>query len=121
VVDDFALWRSCVNSIVQKELGWHVVCQVSDFLEAVQKAEELRPDLIVLDIGLPKLNGIEVALQIRKVAPNSKILFVSAYDDSDIVEGALDTGAERLRRQGRRWKRTGKGRGSCLSGQAVCQ
>jgi DNA-binding NarL/FixJ family response regulator len=93
VVDDSAPWRRFVSTIAQKEPGWHVVGEVSDGLEAVQKAEELTPDVILLDIGLPTLNGIEATRQIRKVAPNSKILFVSAYDDLDIVEGALNTGA----------------------------
>jgi DNA-binding NarL/FixJ family response regulator len=93
VVDDSAPWRRFVSTIAQKEPGWHVVAEVADGLEAVQKAKELTPDVVLLDIGLPILNGIEAARQIRKVAPNSKILFVSAYDDLDIVEAALDTGA----------------------------
>jgi DNA-binding NarL/FixJ family response regulator len=78
---------------VQKQPGWHVVCEVSDGLEAVQKAEELKPDLILLDVGLPKLNGIEAARQIRKLAPNSKILFLSGLDSPDIAGGASNTGA----------------------------
>jgi DNA-binding NarL/FixJ family response regulator len=93
VVDDFAPWRGFVSTIAQIRPGWQVISEASDGLEAVQKAEELTPDLILLDIGLPKLNGIEAARQIRQVAPNSKILFVSTHDSWEIAEAALDTGA----------------------------
>jgi DNA-binding NarL/FixJ family response regulator len=93
VVDDFEPWRRFVSTIAQIEPGWHVIGEASDGLEAVQKAEEFRPDLIVLDIELPKLSGIEAAKQICKVAPNSKILFVSTYSSREIAEEALDTGA----------------------------
>ena len=70
-----------------------VICEVSDGLEAVRKAEEMQPDLILLDIGLPGLNGIEAARQIRKLAPQSKILFVSQESSSDVIEEALNLGA----------------------------
>ena len=66
---------------------------MSDGSEAIQKAEELNPDLILLDIGLPKLNGIEAARQIRQFSPNSRIVFLSQNNDSDIVRAALSTGA----------------------------
>lgn len=65
-----------------------------DGLEAVQKAEELRPDLILLDIGLPTLNGIEVARRIRKLSPESKIIFVSQESSADVVQAALALGAQ---------------------------
>jgi len=64
-----------------------------DGSEAIQKAEALKPDLIVLDIGLPKLNGIEAARRIRQLAPSSKIIFLSQYNSLDVVQAALSTGA----------------------------
>jgi DNA-binding NarL/FixJ family response regulator len=70
-----------------------VICEVSDGLDAVQKAEELKPDLILLDIGLPTLNGIEAARQIRKLAPDSKIIFLSQEPSVDVVREALSLGA----------------------------
>ncbi len=70
-----------------------LVGEVSDGLQAVRTAEELQPDLIVLDIGLPSLNGIEAARRIRKLSPISKILFVSQESSADVVQEALRTGA----------------------------
>jgi DNA-binding NarL/FixJ family response regulator len=66
---------------------------VSDGLVAVQKAEQLRPDLILMDIGLPMLNGIEAARRILDRAPQSRILFLSENRSSDIAREALRTGA----------------------------
>jgi CheY-like chemotaxis protein len=62
-----------------------IVGVVSDGPQAIQKAEELQPDVILLDVGLPKLNGIEAARRIRKIAPNSKILFLSQEVDVDVA------------------------------------
>jgi DNA-binding NarL/FixJ family response regulator len=62
-------------------------------LEAIERAEELKPDLIVLDIGLPKLNGIEAARKIRQLSPSSKIVFLSLNKDLEVVRTALSTGA----------------------------
>jgi len=67
--------------------------EVADGLQAIRKAEQLQPDLIVLDIGLPSLNGIEAARRIRKSSPDSKILFVSQESSADVVREALGTGA----------------------------
>ena len=93
VVEDFEPFRRFFKSILQKQPGVQIICEVSDGLEAVQKAEELQPDLILLDIGLPGLNGIEVARRIRTLSPGSKILFVSQESSSDLVHEALATGA----------------------------
>ena len=92
VVEDFEPFRRLVVSILQKQPELQIVCEVSDGLESVQKAEELQPDLVLLDIGLPSLNGIEAAQRIRKLSPKSKILFVSQETSTNVVQGALASG-----------------------------
>jgi DNA-binding NarL/FixJ family response regulator len=79
--------------MIQARTEWQVIAEASDGSEAVQKAEELKPDLILLDIGLPKLNGIEAARRIRQRSPSSKIIFLSQNSDLDVVRAALGTGA----------------------------
>jgi DNA-binding NarL/FixJ family response regulator len=92
LVEDFEPIRALVVLLVQRA-GFQVVGQASDGQEGVRKAEELKPDLVLLDIGLPRLDGIEAAKQIRNVAPNSKILFLSQESSLDIVKEALHLGA----------------------------
>ena len=93
VIDDYEPWRrfACTTLLKQPEL--RVIGEVSDGLEAVRQAKELQPDLILLDIGLPALNGIEAARRIREVSPASKILFVSENRSADVAQEALSTGA----------------------------
>jgi DNA-binding NarL/FixJ family response regulator len=79
--------------MLAKRPDLQIVAEVSDGLEAVQKAEELKPDLILLDIGLPGMNGLDAAREIRKVVPEAKIIFVSQESSSDIVQEALGLGA----------------------------
>ena len=93
VVDDSEPFRNFICSTLGKRPELQIVGQVSDGLQAVRRAEELQPDLIVLDIGIPSLNGIEAARRIRKLSPESKILFVSQESSADIVREALGAGA----------------------------
>jgi DNA-binding NarL/FixJ family response regulator len=92
VVEDFEPFQRFIRTTLQ-EMDLQVIAEASDGLEAAQKAEELQPDLILLDIGLPTLNGIEAARRIRKLSPESKILFVSQESSPGVVEEALDLGA----------------------------
>jgi DNA-binding NarL/FixJ family response regulator len=94
VVDDFEPWRQQVCSILQTDQDLHIVAVAGDGLEAVQKAEELQPDLIVLDIGLPALNGFEAAKRIRQIAPAVKIIFLTHNSDEDFGRAALSDGAQ---------------------------
>ena len=93
VADDYEDWRRQICLLLQARPELHVICEASDGLEVVQRAEELKPDLIVLDIGLPSLNGIEAARQIRKLSPESKILFLSQESSADVVQEGLKLGA----------------------------
>jgi DNA-binding NarL/FixJ family response regulator len=93
VVDDYEPFRQFICSTLRKRPELQIIGEASDGLEAVKKAQELQPDLIVLDIGLPSLNGIEAARRIRKLSPESKILFISQESSADLVQEALAIGA----------------------------
>jgi DNA-binding NarL/FixJ family response regulator len=93
IAEDFGAFRRLICSILQKRQDLQVVCEVVDGLEAVRKAEELKPDLILLDIGLPTLNGLHAAREIRKLTHESKIIFVSQESSVDLVQQALSLGA----------------------------
>jgi CheY-like chemotaxis protein len=92
VVEDFEPFRRIICSTLQKQVEFQVI-EASDGLEAVQKAKDQKPDLILLDIGLPSLNGFEVARQVRELPTPPKILFISQESSSDVVEKAFRLGA----------------------------
>lgn len=93
VVDDSRAWRRSVCSILQKYRDPVVICESSDGMEAIRKSAELQPDLVLLDINLPSLNGLEAARQIRRLAPRSRILFLSSFDWPELSHEARDIGA----------------------------
>jgi DNA-binding NarL/FixJ family response regulator len=93
IVEDYEPFRRFLRSTLEQRPATQIVGEATDGLEAVQKAEDLQPDLILFDVGLPKLNGIEAARQIRTVSPESKILFVSQEFSADVVQEALRLGA----------------------------
>jgi DNA-binding NarL/FixJ family response regulator len=93
VVDDYEPWRHFIVTTLQAQPELDVIAQASNGLEAVQGAQDLRPDLILLDIGLPGMNGLDAARRIKAVANDARILFVSENRSREIVEEALTTGA----------------------------
>jgi DNA-binding NarL/FixJ family response regulator len=94
LVDDYEGWWRHIYDLLQDRPELQVVCEASDGIEAVQKAGELKPDLIVLDIGLPNLDGINASRQIRQLSPGSKILFLSQDNSVDVIQAAMSTGAQ---------------------------
>lgn len=93
VVEDFEPFRRYICSTLSKRSNLQIIGEAADGTEAIQKADDLRPDLILLDIGLPTLNGIAAAREIRKLSPDSKIIFVTQESSADVVQEALGTGA----------------------------
>ena len=93
LVDDYSRWRLTARSILEETGEFRIIGEAADGLEAIEKTATLLPDLVLLDIGLPKLNGIEAAKKIRQTSPASKVIFVTQEQDSEIRAAALATGA----------------------------
>ena len=93
VVDDFAAWRSFLHTLLVVTPEWQVTGEAATGADALTKAKELQPDLVLLDLDLPDISGIDVARQLQIIVPNAKIVFLSAESSSPIVNAALSTGA----------------------------
>lgn len=93
VVDDYAPWRRFICSSLEKQPELQIVGEVADGLEAIRKVIELQPDLIVLDIGLPSMNGMEIVRRIPEFSPRSKVLMISEERSAEVADEALRRGA----------------------------
>jgi DNA-binding NarL/FixJ family response regulator len=93
LVDDHEIARRIIRSVLSRQAGLDVICETADGEEAVKKAEELHPTIILLDITLPGISGIQAAQQIRVVSPNSRIIFLSQHDSIQTAKDALSVGA----------------------------
>ena len=93
IVDDYSLWRRLIVDMLAIRQDVHIVGEAHNGLTGIQMAAELQPDIVVLDIGLPDRNGIEVAKQILELSPQTKILFLSQNNSKDVICAAIRTGA----------------------------
>jgi len=93
LVEDFKAYRSLITTLLGACLDVQVIGEVSDGIEAVEKAQQLRPDVILMDIGLPRLNGLEAARRIGRLVPSSKIVFLTQETATELVHEALSLGA----------------------------
>jgi len=93
IADDHEVVRKGLRAILEAHPGWEVCGEAADGRSAVERAEELRPDVIVVDIGMPHLNGLEATRQILKNQPDTKVLILSVYESEQLVEEVLDAGA----------------------------
>jgi len=93
LVEDSVQWREFVRHLLCEESVIDIVGEISDGLKAVRVAEQLQPDIILLDIGLPGLNGIEACGWIRRVAPEARVVFLTHLCDGHIAQAAMNRGA----------------------------
>ena len=93
VADDHELVRRGIVSLLEAEPGWKVVGEVGDGQKLLEKAEELKPDIVILDIVMPRLNGLEAARRMRKILPQAKLLVLSMYDSEEMARALVEAGA----------------------------
>jgi DNA-binding NarL/FixJ family response regulator len=93
VADDHEIVRKGLRSLLEAQPGWHVAGEASDGREAVEKAKELHPDVTVLDIGMPSLNGLEATRQMLKNDARAKILILTMHESDPLIRDVLDAGA----------------------------
>ena len=93
IADDHALVRRGARSVLHSRHGWKVVGEAENGREAIRKAIDLKPDVALVDIGMPDLDGIEVARQIRDAVPDTKVLVLTMHESDQMVRRALDAGA----------------------------
>jgi len=93
LVDDHPIVRQGLRTLLEGHPGWEVVGEASDGVEAIDKATNLRPDVIVLDVTMPRMNGLEACRLIRQGLKGLEILFVTQHDSPQMMREALDAGA----------------------------
>lgn len=93
VVDDHPIVRQGLKTLLQGHLDWEVVGEASDGVEAIDKAGKLNPDVMVLDVTMPNMNGLEACRVLRKQRPQLEILFVTQHDSPHMMREALAAGA----------------------------
>jgi DNA-binding NarL/FixJ family response regulator len=93
VADDHQVVRTGLRTLLETERGWQVCAEATNGREAVEKAGALKPDIAVLDIGMPLLNGVEATRQIRKLSPKTEVLILSMHDSEVLIQEVLEAGA----------------------------
>jgi DNA-binding NarL/FixJ family response regulator len=93
LVDDHPVVRQGLKTLLEERVGWEVIGEASDGAEALEKAKDLSPDVMVLDVTMPKMNGLEACRLLRRQAPQLEILFVTQHDSPQMMREALDAGA----------------------------
>jgi DNA-binding NarL/FixJ family response regulator len=93
IADDHSVVRAGLRTLLESHANWEVCAESADGRDAVEKASKLKPDVAVLDIGMPLLNGVEAARRIHKASPNTEILVLTMHESDDLVQQVVEAGA----------------------------
>lgn len=93
IADDHDLIRRGVKSLLEMHAGWKVCAEASKGPEAVEKSEQLKPDVVIIDVCMPELNGVEATRQIRKISPRTEVLILSVHHSEHLIREILEAGA----------------------------
>lgn len=93
IADDHEVVRQGVRTIVEAQSGWSVVAEAQNGLEAIRQAQEMKPDIALLDISMPQLNGLEATRQILKLLPETQVLILTMHESDELVREVLSAGA----------------------------
>jgi len=93
IADDHAIVRRGLRTLVEAQAGWDVFAEASNGREAVERAEEFKPDIAILDIGMPELNGLDAARKILKASPQTEVLILTMHQSEEVVAEVLKAGA----------------------------
>jgi DNA-binding NarL/FixJ family response regulator len=93
IADDHELVRRGLRALLEAQLGWQVIAEAQDGQEAVDQVTSLKPDIAILDIGMPRLNGLEALRRINKMAPETKVLVLTMHESDELIHATLDAGA----------------------------
>src|SRR5690242_17377640 len=94
IADDHAVVRRGLRALLQTQPGWTVCAEVGDGSEAVEKARQLQPDVVILDISMPEVNGVVASSRIREVAPQARILVLTMHNSEELIQSCLRAGAQ---------------------------
>jgi len=94
VVDDHPSMRNTIRTFLERHPGWEVCGEASDGIEAIQRATDLRPDIAIMDLDMPRLNGLEATRRIHDLIPSTRVLILTLHDISTLPKMARDSGAQ---------------------------
>jgi len=94
IVDDHEIFRRGLRALLEPSSEWHICGEAVDGLDAIEQCKSLNPDIVVLDVSMPRLNGLEAARVIKKEKPDSRIVIITQHDSPQIRSAALEAGAQ---------------------------